>query len=41
VFLSNKVHTDKLAQHSKLIIFIGYEDNDYHFMCHIQENIIF
>jgi len=41
MFFSSEVHTNKLAPHSELMIFIGYEDNEYHFMYHTQENIIF
>ena len=41
VFLSSKVHANKLVLCSKLIIFIGYKDNGYCFICHIQGNIIF
>jgi len=40
VFFSIEVYTNKLAPHSKLIIFFEYEDNEYHFMHYIQENII-
>ena len=41
VFLPSEVHANKLILHSELIIFIGYEDNGYRFMCHTQGNIIF
>jgi len=41
VYLSNKVHANKLILCSKLMIFIGYEDNGYRFICHIQGNVIF
>ena len=41
MFLLSKVHANKLVPYSKLIIFIGYEDNGYCFIYHIQENIIF
>ena len=41
MFLPSKVYTNKLVQHSKLIIFIGYRDNGYHFMHYTQRNIIF
>ena len=41
VFLPTEVYTNKLILHSKLIIFIGYEDNSYCFMYYIQRNIIF
>ena len=41
MFFPIKVYTNKLVPYSKLIIFIEYEDNKYHFMHHIQGNIIF
>jgi len=41
MFLSSEVHANKLVPHSELIIFIGYENNKYCFICHIQRNIIF
>ena len=41
VFLPSEVHANKLILHSELIIFIGYEDNGYRFMCHTQGDIIF
>ena len=41
VFLSSEVCANKLALHSELMIFIGYKDNGYHFICYIQGNIIF
>ena len=41
MFFPSEVGTNKLIPYSKLIIFIGYEDNRYYFMCHRQENIIF
>ena len=41
MFLSSKVCANKLVLHSKLMIFIGYEDNGYCFIYHIQGNIIF
>ena len=41
MFLSSKVHTNKLALHSELIIFIGYKNNGYCFIQYIQGNIIF
>jgi len=41
VYLANKVHTNKLTPCSELMIFIGYEDNGYRFICHTQENVIF
>ena len=41
MFLPIEIHTNKLAPYSELIIFIEYEDNGYHFMCHTQGNTIF
>ena len=41
VYLPNEVRANKLSPHSELMIFIGYENNGYRFMCHTQENIIF
>ena len=41
MFLSSEVCANKLALHSELMIFIGYKDNGYHFICYIQGNIIF
>ena len=41
VFLPTKIHANKLAPYSKLVIFIGYEDNEYCFMHHTQGNTIF
>ena len=41
MFLPIEVCTNKLILHSELMIFIGYEDNGYYFIYHIQENIIF
>jgi len=41
VFLSSEVHANKLISHSELMIFIGYKNNRYHFMCYTQGNIIF
>ena len=41
VLIPTEIHANKLAPYSKLIIFIGYEDNGYHFIHHIQENTIF
>ena len=41
MFLSSKVNVNKLVLCSKLMIFIGYKNNVYCFICHIQENIIF
>jgi len=41
VFLPIGVCANKLIPYSELIIFIGYEDNGYCFIHHIQGNIIF
>jgi len=41
MYLLNEVHTNKLTPCSELMIFIGYEDNGYRFICHTQGNIIF
>jgi len=41
IFLPNEVYANKLVLYSELIIFIGYKDNRYCFICHIQGNIIF
>ena len=41
MFLPSQVYVNKLALHSELIIFIRYKNNKYHFIYHIQENIIF
>ena len=41
MYLSNKVCANKLTLCSELMIFIGYEDNGYRFIHHIQRNIIF
>ena len=41
MFLPTEIHTNKLALYSELMIFIGYENNEYYFMWHTQENIIF
>jgi len=41
VYLPNEVCTNKLTPHSELMIFIGYEDNGYRFIHHIQGNVIF
>ena len=40
-YLSNEVYTNKLVLCSELMIFIKYEDNSYHFICYVQENVIF
>ena len=41
VFLPIEIHSNKLTPHSELMIFIRYEDNGYHFICHTQGNTIF
>jgi len=41
VYLPNKVCANKLTPCSELMIFIGYENNSYRFIHHIQGNIIF
>ena len=41
MFLLNEVCANKLSLHSELMIFIGYKNNHYCFMHHIQGNIIF
>jgi len=41
VYLPNEVRANKLSPHSELMIFIGYENNGYRFMCHTQGNVIF
>ena len=41
MYLPNEVCTNKLTLRSELMIFIGYEDNGYRFICHTQGNIIF
>jgi len=41
MYLPNKVHANKLTPCSELMIFIGYKNNGYRFICHTQENIIF
>ena len=41
IFLSIEVCANKLTLHSELMIFIGYEDDGYYFICHIQRNTIF
>jgi len=40
VYLPNEVHANKLTLHSELMIFIGYKDNGYRFICHTQGNVI-
>jgi len=41
IFFSSKVYANKLVLYSELMIFIGYKNNDYYFICYIQGNIIF
>jgi len=41
VYLPNEVYTNKLTPCSELMIFIGYKDNGYRFIHHIQGNVIF
>ena len=41
MFLLIEIHANKLIPHSELMIFIGYENNGYCFIYHIQGNIIF
>jgi len=41
VYLPNEVYANKLIPCSELMIFIGYEDNGYRFICHTQGNVIF
>jgi len=41
VYLPNEVHANKLTPRSELMIFIGYKNNGYRFICHTQENVIF
>jgi len=41
VYFPNKVHPNKLIPRSELMIFIGYEDNGYRFICYTQGNVIF
>jgi len=41
MYLPNEVRANKLILHSELMIFIGYEDNGYRFICHTQGNVIF
>jgi len=41
MYLPNEVHANKFTPRSELMIFIGYEDNGYRFICHTQENVIF
>jgi len=41
MFLLNKVYSNKLMLHFRLMIFIGLENNRYFYICYTQENIIF
>jgi len=41
MYLPNEVRANKLTPHSELMIFIGYENNGYRFICHTQGNVIF
>jgi len=41
MYFSSEVYNNKLVLHSELMVFIRYKDNNYHFICYIQENIIF
>ena len=41
MYLPNEVCTNKLTPCSELMIFIGYENNSYRFICHTQGNVIF
>jgi len=41
VYLPNEVRANKLTSRSELMIFIGYEDNSFRFICHTQGNVIF
>jgi len=41
VYLPSEVCANKLTPRSELMIFIGYEDNGYRFICHTQGNVIF
>ena len=41
MYLPSEVRANKLTPCSELMIFIGYEDNSYRFIRHIQENAIF
>ena len=41
VFLPSKVHANKIVLYSELMVFIGYKNNGYCFICYIQGNIIF
>ena len=41
MFLFKEFCANKLVLHSELIIFIGYKNNSYCFICYTQGNIIF
>ena len=41
MYLPNEVRANKLTLRSELMIFIGYENNGYRFICHTQGNVIF
>jgi len=41
MFLPNKIHANKLALYSKMMVFIGYKGKCYHFMHYTQGNMIF
>ena len=41
MYLPNEVCANKLTLCSELMIFIGYKNNGYRFICHTQENVIF
>ena len=41
MFLSIKIHANKIISYSELMIFIRYENSEYCFMHHIQGNTIF
>jgi len=41
MYFSSEVYNNKLVLHSELMIFIRYENNDYHFICYTQGNFIF
>jgi len=41
MYLFNEVCTNKLVLCSELMIFIKYENNSYHFICYVQQNVIF
>jgi len=41
MFLPTEICANKLVPHSELMIFIGYENNGYHFKQYTQGNTIF